>query len=614
MELSYQGCMSLPKTASPLSIVAAGIAALALAAGCSGQPQGNGAMPGALPAASRPAASTTIDVTVVAAAPATSGKPILALGLELDGKAKTFVPVNLSTSRSSTCLEKRGTFSCSVSMATTPGAHWLTIDGYETFVAGKKPPAKAASTNAVPVDAVRATTRVELALSPATNAIVVSPMSSGISGNAKSGFTIDRSGGAAPSTFAIYAVDAAGKAVVGPGTSSFALKQSNANFTLATPDTNQFVLGTSSVNAAATSTIVVTAKGTTCPKDCKLSFSVDVTAIGISPSPSPSPSTSPSTAPSSSASSSAPPSPSASPSPSSAPTASPAAIFVTYSTASGGVVAAYDEQGHQKILSGTAFPNVGSAQSIVYDSGNAWFYVMTGNPTTPITSYELNGSQIPLSGAFTPTPTALAVDPSPDSLFVATHVGASDDSIFSYDQDGNFQTLTPGFGSSLVAAGPNALTYDSNSKHLLFANSSSGKLEAYDLAGDAKTSLATPPASACASCTPVAVTYDPNINWPYAIWTGSKPLLVWYIDNGAYDGSTSSGLVAPVGLASDPHDQFIYVIDGTSVKVYDEFGNRQSPAGSFTPPAGATAALSIAVVPPSGALTRRAVRASHPRR
>jgi hypothetical protein len=592
--------MSVQKSASPLSIFAGSVAALALAAGCSGQPQGGSAIPGSLPFAGggesssavsmRPAATNAIAVTILAPTPASNGKAVVALGLELDGKAKSFAPVNIRTSKSS-CTEKRGTFTCRVTMQTTPGSHWLTIDGYTAFIAGKKPPkTNPASTNGVPVNALRATTNLQIALASPVNGIAVTAIGAGISGDVKSGFTIDRSNGAGPSSFAIYAVDQT-KPVVGPGTSSFTLKGSNAQFVLTTPDPNQFVVDASAVTTAASTTIVATARGMKCPKNCKLSFSIAATALG-SPSPSPSPGTSPTA---SASPSPAPPSPS--PSPSIAPTPSPAAIFVTYATAAGGVVAAFDELGHTKATG--AFPNAGNATSIVYDSGNAWFYTVTGMPSTPVTSYELTGSQIPLSGSFTATPVSLAVEPSPDRLFVATHVGAGNDSIFAYDENGVLQTLSPGFASTLVAAGPNALTYDSNSKHLLFANSSSGKLEAYDLTGNAKTSLATPPTSACASCTPLAVTYDPSINWPYAIWTGTKPLLVWYLDSGSYDGSTSTGLTNPVGLASDPHDRFIYVVDGTSVLVYDEFGNLQHPAGAFAAPAGATAAQSITVVPPT---------------
>ena len=104
IDVSYQGTMSVQKS-SPLSIFAVAVAALALAAGCSGQPHGSEAIPGTLAMRAPAAATNTISVTIQTLLPPGHAPHVVALGLELDGVRKSLVPINIG---STSCTKQHG--------------------------------------------------------------------------------------------------------------------------------------------------------------------------------------------------------------------------------------------------------------------------------------------------------------------------------------------------------------------------------------------------------------------------------------------------------------------------------------------------------------------------
>jgi hypothetical protein len=610
--------MSVRKSASPLAVVAVAVAALALGAGCSGQSHGGGSIPSAPEAPAGIAmTASTLSITIQTLLPPAHAPQVVALGFELDGKAKSFVSLDIA---SKACTKKKNgdALSCRVDLKTTFGSHWVTVYGYKNPLAGGKVPTqKPIATNGVPVDATATTASLQLAMYSPIASVLVSGASAAIDGNQKQGFFINRIAGPNTVPFAMLARDAAKRILIGPSTAAFAIKRSNAKFMLATPQPNQFVLDSTAITTAATTTIDVTAKGTTVARcsACKVAFDVTVSAKGdVSPSPSPSPSTSPGMTPTPTAS----PTPVGTAMPTPVPTATPLpAVFITYSTpATPGAIRAFDEQGHTRTLAGS-WANLGEPSGITYDSSNAWFYVLTSGASAPIASYDVAGDQIPLSGSFTMTPGGVTADGNHNHIFVPTHVGTGNDTILGYDEEGNALSLSPGFASTLVAAGPNALAFDPDNNRLYFANSSSGKVEEYDLSGNSvnvSTKFAQP--SGCAgSCVPTAVMYAHYNVWPYVIWkNGSQYYVAFYTSTGSTIGSFIPTVSAPVAMAADDSSRTIYVVGATSVEVTDEFGSAQTTSGAFDPPAGATAATGIAIVPPAGPATRRSGRAIHPRR
>ncbi|HTA37975.1 MAG TPA: hypothetical protein VK760_02805, partial [Candidatus Acidoferrales bacterium] len=235
----------MQKSATPLSIAAGTLAALALAAGCSGQPRGAGAIPSPLEApaglsARAPAGTSlhatamvlpavgspaTISITIQTLLPPAHAPHVVALGFELDGKAKSFVPLNLA---SKACAGKKGgALSCRVKLETVSGPHWLAVYGYKNALTnGKKPAQKPVATNGMPLDLVAAAASLQLAMYSPIASLAVSGVSAGISGSAAHGFEIDRVAGPDPSTFAVIARNAAKKIVIGPSTAAFALARS----------------------------------------------------------------------------------------------------------------------------------------------------------------------------------------------------------------------------------------------------------------------------------------------------------------------------------------------------------------------------------------------------
>jgi hypothetical protein len=594
MDLSYQGTMSVPKSASPLSIFGVAVAALALAAGCSGQPHGSTAIPGALPGAPDAAApqravavrplaaeANTISVTIQTLLPSGHAPHVVALGLELDGARKTFVPINIGSKP--TCVQQHAGFSCRVSLKTAAGEHWLTVDGYKSPLKGNKPPSqKPISTNGIPVDAKRATTKVALAMYSQTASIFVSGWSAGITGDAALGFEIDRSAGPDPATFALVTQDASGKIIVGPSTDTFAIKSSNKSFVVTTPEPNQFVLDATAVVVAATTKIGVVA-GTKCGAKCKLSFEVSVTAPGTpTPSPSPTASSTPTPVPT------ATPIPTATPVPTATPTPQPSPlVFVSYSTSSGGAIRAFSLQGALQ----TSWTVSNSAGTLAFDSSNGFLYAVTNGAASPITAYDHSGNVQTLSPGFGSLGTVKSItyDSHNNELYVA--VGST---IKAYDGNGNLELGSAFSGFTSTTAG--GMTFDASNRNLYIIDGTS--LEEWSEAGvKASTSgFAAPTGCNTAGCVPTALVFNPpGLNWLFTVWTdGSKTAMACYQQTGNncvfHAGASAFNTIKqPAQITYYSLNGNVYVASVDGITVWDLEGNKQTTIGTF--PSGSVTAI-----------------------
>ncbi len=595
MDVSYQGTMSVQKS-SPLSIFAVAVAALALAAGCSGQPRGSEAIPGALPEAPgvtpsalamrAPAAATnTISITIQTLLPPGHAPHVVALGFELDGARKSFVPINIG---STSCTKQHGAeFSCKATFKTAPGAHWLTVDGYKSPLKGGKPPSqKPISINGVPVDAKRATTKVALAMYSQTAGISVSGVSAGISGNAALGFEIDRSAGPDPATFAIVTQDAGGKTIVGPSTATFAIKSSDKSFVVTTPEANQFLLDATAVVGAATTKIGVVA-GTKCGAKCKLSFEVSVTAPGTpTPSPSPTASSTPTPVPT------ATPKPTPTPVPTATPTPQPSPlVFVSYSTAGGGVIKSFSLQGAAQ----TSWTLSNSPSTLAFDSNNGFLYAVTNGAASSITAFDHSGNVQTLTPGFGSLGTVKSItyDSNDNELYVA-----AGSTIKAYDGNGNLE-LGSAF-SGFTSTTPGGMTFDANNRNLYIIDGTS--VEEWSEAGvkGSASGFAAPTGCNTAGCVPTALVFNPpGLNWLFTVWTdGSKTAMACYVGSGSNCHFNAmnpfNSINQPAQITYYSGNGNVYVANADGISVWDLEGNKQTTTGTFSS-GSATAINGIAI-------------------
>jgi hypothetical protein len=608
--------MSVQKSASSLPIFAGLVAALALAAGCSGQTHGSAGVLGELPDApaggappgasalsmmrAPAAAPKTISVTIQTLLPPGKAPHVVALGLELDGNRKSFLPVNIG-SKAPCTFKSAANITCRVTFTTIAGIHWLTVDGYKSPLKGSKPPSqKPISSNGIPVDATKATTSVALAMYSQTAGISVSGLSAGITGSAAVGFAIDRSTGADPATFAVFAHDATGKIVVGPSTATFTIKSSDTDFVLTTPEPDQFVLDATAIPMAATTKIGVVS-ATKCAK-CKLSFNVSVTDAATptpssSPSSSPSPSTSPSELPSTSPS----PSPSVSPSiaPSGPPTAppptpTPAAsplVFVSYSTSSGGAIRAFSLQG---VLS-TSWTTSASASTLAFDSSNGFLYAVTNGAASSITAYDHSGNVQTLSPGFGSlgTVTSIVYDSHNNELYVA-----AGSTIKAYDAQGNLELGTGFSGFTSTTSG--GLTFDANNSSLYVIDGTS--VEQWSEAGvkGSASGFAAPSGCSGGGCVPTALVFNPpGEAWLYGVWSnGSATAMACWVGSGGGCHFAASSPFSTINQAAqityDPATANVYVASGNGVSAWTFEGTSITTSGTF-PSGSATAINGIAL-------------------
>lgn len=314
----------------------------------------------------------------------------------------------------------------------------------------------------------------------------------------------------------------------------------------------------------------------------KLSIKVGTTTPEPSTSPTSNPTQSPTTSPTG---------------PTPTPNA-PAAIYVTYTASTGHPnVIAYDEQGNKK--SSGSWSGAGSSpQSIVWAPGDLhWFYVTNGTTNT-VNVYTSSGSQ--LASFFngpSPGPEAGAIayqSVSPYYLYVAS---TGHHTIHAYDEDGNVKTAVT-FPTTIDTT-LGGIAYDSNMSRIYVSNSSSGAVEYYSTTGTIGGSISAP-----CTCSPGAIAFDPAVRHVYVWWSGAGGGMSAYDESGnavsltGGSGTPFSGLASPQAIAVDAHNGYLYVTDGTAVKVFDATGSTIPTAGNFNPGFTAAAANGVTVNPP----------------
>ncbi|HEY1977732.1 MAG TPA: SMP-30/gluconolactonase/LRE family protein [Candidatus Baltobacteraceae bacterium] len=318
----------------------------------------------------------------------------------------------------------------------------------------------------------------------------------------------------------------------------------------------------------------------------KLAIVVSTTKPTPSPSSSPTPYSTPTPTP-------CPSCPTPTPRPTSTPNAG--TIFVTYaaSTAHPNVVA-YDAQGNKK-TTGTWGSSGSSPQSIAWAPGDLnWFYVVNGGTNT-VKVYSSSGGQ--LSSFFTGVTAAGAMAyPSGVSnlLYVAS---TSQHTIYAYDEDGNVKSAVT-FPSSGIDTNLGGIAYDSHMSRIYVANTSSGKVEYYSTSGSLGSSISSP-----CTCTPSTIAFDSNNNHIYVWWSGTGGGMSAYDETGSTvtltggSGTPFGGLSSPNAIVANTVNGYLYITDGTSVKVFDATGATISTLGTFSPGFTVTSANGMTIKP-----------------
>jgi hypothetical protein len=321
-------------------------------------------------------------------------------------------------------------------------------------------------------------------------------------------------------------------------------------------------------------------------KKHKAKVPITVGGAGPTPTPSTSPTGSPTTKPSSS--------PTTGPT---GPTPTPgaaAAIFVTYtaSTAHPNVVA-YDEQGNIKSTGSWGGAGV-NPQSIVWAPGDeAWFYLTNGTTNT-VKVYSSGGSQLSFCGSVTNAGAIAYPWGLSNILYVAS---PSAHTIVAYST--HCAVLSPSFPTNIDTT-LGGLTYDTNMSRIYVSNTSSGKVEYY---GNTTGTLGSSISAPC-TCSPGAIAFDSANNHIYVWWNGTGGRISAYDESGGAvtltggSGTPFAGLSAPQAIAVDTNNGYLYITDGTSVKVFDATGSTITTSGTFNPGFTATSANGITVNPP----------------
>lgn len=384
----------------------------------------------------------------------------------------------------------------------------------------------------------------------------------GISGNVTAGFSIV---GARPQELTIVCQDADRNFVVGPGAPTAAIVSVPAHTTLATPPpsapntwtlTSTFVATNPTIGGA--STIAVTA--TPVPNSGGATLTRKIPLTLYQPW-----------------------------------------IYVTNDQSSiDGPVAAFDEAGNLKTLSGT-FQGLSSTGWIAYSPSNKLLYVDEKNGDDAMHVYDVMGNAQTVSGSFPNLNDGgqLVIDPANDRLYVPDYLGPSGSSVTEYDLQGNQQALSTLAFANMYNGGM-VMAYDPVDNLLFGVNYYTQNVTGYDATGSAK--YATGFSGLHSS---QGAAYDTN---NHLLYVGSS------LENGPAGGVLAynflgvsaslngswTNIAFPEGMAYDPYDDKLYVATypasaSGEVDEYDPEGNRQTPAqGAF---GGVNRPTGIAVVP-----------------
>ena len=302
------------------------------------------------------------------------------------------------------------------------------------------------------------------------------------------------------------------------------------------------------------------------------------------------------------------------------PTASPAVVYVTYSTSSCcGTMAGFDEQGNLQSLSGT-WSNAGEPFGIAYDAHNGLLYATTINQAVQFNAYDAQGQLQTLNPGFSAVGNVLsfAFDSSANRFYLLhqTPPGCTStctNAVSAYDENGNPVTLS-GSWPSFTFPGANGMAFDAHNGVIYVANNS--EISAYDEQGNAHAVSGSFGAPAmCTPNFPQAIAFDSLNDSVYVAWDGNGCGTIAAYDE---DGNTLTlaGSFAntdyPAGIAVDSHNGMLYVVNSTTVTVYNAQGVQQSTTGSFNPGFSFQSTNGVAIIPPQGGSAVRK-RSSKPR-
>jgi hypothetical protein len=272
-------------------------------------------------------------------------------------------------------------------------------------------------------------------------------------------------------------------------------------------------------------------------------------------------------------------------------------IYVTNeSGSSSNWVGITDENGNVKtpvVSSGTPFSHVPSPTGIAYDPSNQWPYILDYSGST-VCVYTVMGALIGVSGAWTGlgSPQAIAYVPATSAngltgnrLYVGSLSPSGSDYIAAYDEKGNKQTLT---GGSVTPFGnvyqPRGIAYDSNSGHLYITDNEYPSLFEFDTQGNQIAEYCYQPNPTCLSPGSLfgGITFDSGNALLYATVgpgysSAGASSVIAISESGIVQSLTGTfpGLNSASGIAYDPYNGSIYVVDHSAGKVfqYDEQGN-----------------------------------------
>jgi hypothetical protein len=599
MKVTENAGMSARRS-TPVLLFAAAVAGLALAGGCSSGAHSGSAIPSAIPgtipgaipgplaavtaqgdAVSRPHAATDTIGVAINVPPAPSHLPnVLAIGLDLDGKAKAFTAFDLEAGGPCSAL-KAGGFHCLVDLQAPPGNHSIVVTGYNAVLNGHKPKAGSlVSTNAVPIKVADAHNPLSLAFYSVTSSIAVLGQDPAITGSARAGFTVDRHALPGPAPFALITRDASGKYVVGPASPSFDVTASNARFEIAQPSRNALTIADSGLSAASAK-LHVSLKGKSspsCPNDCRLVFDVSLGDDSTTPTPPP-PTATPSPTPTPVPTATPVPTPPPTPGPTATPTPT-ALVFVSYATAGGGAIRAFNLHGTLQ----TSWTLSNSPSALAFDSSNGFLYAVTNGAASPITAFDHNGNPQTLSPDFGSlgTVTSITYDSHDNELYVA-----AGGTVKAYD--GNGSLILGSAFSGFTSTTPGGMTFDATNRNLYLIDGTG--IEEWTEAGvkASASGFAAPSGCNTAGCVPTALVFNPpGLNWLYAVWSdgSSKTAMACYLQSGGNcsfgAGSSAFNTIdQPAQIAYDPSTANVYVANQNGISVWSLEGSKVTTSGTF---------------------------------
>jgi DNA-binding beta-propeller fold protein YncE len=446
------------------------------------------------------------------------------------------------TPTSAGCTSTLANTECVLQLSVPPGSYDLTLTTYDQIGGLGNALSAAQSVPFTVAEGQANTVSLSLGGVPASALIVSTALA--FAGSTATGFSMTTG---TPASALVFAVDADGNIIVGPGAPTVTLTSSApAQLTVTEPTASTpNVVGL--MSHALTTPITLTA--TVTPIATSGASTVTTTA---------------------------------------AVTPTPLSVFVLDDNSSPDAVLEYNASGNS--VSSNGFPNAVSPGAMAYDTGNGLFYLANGNGTNQVLVYTTSGSQQTVSGSFggLTNPVGIAYDSANGLLYVVNQ----NTSVVAFDQQGNTKTLS---GAAFAGAGtPYSITYDPDDGFLYVTSYDASTVTAYDGSGNQQ-SLAGGAFSGLEQ--PTGIAYDVSNKHLYVTSETNGKVLAYDAQGNAQSLSgTFANLNDPFAIAFDPLSGFLYVanLGSSAVTAYDQNGNFQSLAGTFS---GTSFPLGVTVAP-----------------